>query len=113
MSMQELKFLDHLDEYGRMGVEALKAATPKDTGKTSESWEYRIVRKGNRYGTRVAIEWHNTNVVKDYANIAILLQYGHATGTGGWVVGIDYINPAIEPIFKEISDAVSMEVDRL
>lgn len=94
--------MGELDKIGRQGVEALKAATPKRTGLTSDSWYYKIERttKGN-----TKIVWYNSNVVKDYANVAILIQYGHATRNGGYVEGIDYINPALEPIFKKLSDA--------
>lgn len=96
-----------LDKYGKKGVEALAAATPKDTGKTADSWTYKIVEdnRGN-----MKIEWHNTNVVDDWANIAILLQYGHATRNGGYVQGRDYINPAVESIFKKLADEAWKEV---
>lgn len=98
-----------LDKYGRLGVEALKKATPKDSGKTSESWKYDIVKdeKGN-----YQIVWSNTNVVDGWANIAILLQYGHATRNGGYVKGQDYINPAIQSIFQKMADEAWEEVKR-
>lgn len=91
----------NLDKYGRRGVAALSAATPKESGVTANSWEYRV--------TNNSIEWYNTNVV-DGVNIAIILQYGHATGTGGYVRGYDYINPAIRPVMDEIADEVWREV---
>lgn len=96
-----------LEKYGKKGVEALAAATPKDTGKTAASWTYKIVEdnRGN-----MKIEWHNTNVVDDWANVAILLQYGHATRNGGYVQGQDYINPAIESIFQKLADEAWKEV---
>lgn len=90
-----------LDYYGAAGVNALQAATPVDTGETAASWSYKVVRKNGAY----SIEWHNSNVV-DGVPIAIILQYGHGTGTGGYVQGRDYINPALEPIFKKIADNV-------
>ena len=96
-----------LDKYGRKGVEALKEATPKDTGLTSESWKYEIIKnEENKY----EIVWSNTNVVDDWANIAILLQYDHATRNGGFVKGIDYINPAIEKVFKGMANEAWEEV---
>lgn len=96
-----------LDKYGRRGVEALKEATPKDTGKTSESWTYEIIKdeKG-----QYQIVWSNTNVADDWANIAILLQYGHATRNGGFVKGTDYINPAIEKVFQGMANEAWEEV---
>lgn len=98
-----------LHKYGRKGVEALKEATPKDTGKTSESWRYEIVRDSeNRY----QIVWSNSNIVDGKANVAILLQYGHATRNGGFVKGTDYINPAIEKVFQGMANEAWEEVKR-
>lgn len=96
---------DDLNKYGQMGVDALSKATPIDSALTSQSWEYRIIR--NRGWT--GIEWFNTNDVNG-TPIAILLQYGHATGTGGYVLGRDYINPAIRPIFDQIAENVWKKV---
>ena len=98
-----------LNKYGRRGVEALRATTPKDTGKTSQSWYYQINRSSD--DTLITLSFHNSNVNKGVP-IAIILQYGHATGTGGYVEGIDYINPALQPIFKEIADEAWKEVRR-
>ena len=97
-----------LDKYGREGVAALQAATPKDTGKTSESWYYKI--EHNNGSARIV--FCNSNI-NEGVPIAIILQYGHGTGTGGWVEGIDYINPAIQPIFNKISDAAWKEVTKI
>jgi hypothetical protein len=96
-----------LDKYGQMGVEALAAATPKDTGVTAASWSYRIVR--NNRGS-VSIQWENSNVTHNGIPIVVLLQYGHGTGTGGYVKGIDFINPAIKPIFEKIANDAYREV---
>lgn len=93
------------DKYGEQGVAALQAATPVDSGKTSESWSYRVVKKGNR----ATIYWINDNV-NDGCNIAIILQYGHATGWGAYVEGIDYINPALESVFKDLKEEILQEV---
>lgn len=86
-----------LDKYGRAGVEALAAATPIDSGKTASSWEYEIIKNKNS----IVIRYYNTNI-QNGIPIAVILQYGHATRNGGWVEGIDYINPAIQPIFDSI-----------
>lgn len=95
-----------LDSAARAGVEALSAATPKDTGMTANSWGYTITRSGRQ----VTISWHNTNV-NGTANIAILLQYGHGTGTGGYVAGQDYINPTMKPVFDKIAETVWKKVN--
>ena len=99
--------LSSFDKYGRMGVEALSMATPKDTGKTAESWTYKIE---HNHGD-ISIIWSNTNVNKG-VNIAVILQYGHGTGTGGYVKGIDYINPAMKPVFDEIANSAWEEVSK-
>lgn len=90
-----------LERYGQVGVNALSSATPVDSGLTANSWRYEIVNEKGRY----SIVWHNTNV-RSGIPVAILIQYGHGTGTGGWVEGIDYINPAIRPIFDQITNDV-------
>lgn len=94
-----------LQKYGQAGVEALAAATPKDTGTTAASWSYEIVATRSGY----SIYWSNSNENRG-VNIALILQYGHGTGTGGYVNGVDYINPAIRPIFDEIANAAWKEV---
>ena len=96
-----------LAKYGDRGVELLKEATPKDTGKTSESWSYDIEQDANG---NWQIVWKNSNIVDGWANVAILLQYGHATKNGGFVQGIDYINPAIQKVFHEMADEAWKEV---
>lgn len=94
-----------LEKYGQMGVEALRSATPIDSGKTAESWGYEI-SVGKEGAT---IHWTNTNQNKG-VYIAVILQYGHGTGTGGYVQGVDYINPAIRPVFDKIAEEAWMEV---
>lgn len=98
----------NLNRYGQMGVDALARATPRETGLTASSWDYRIENKRGR----VTISWFNTNTVGN-VNVAILLQYGHGTGTGGYVQGYDYINPAIRPIFDAIANDVWNQVTKL
>ena len=105
--LSEIDQRGDLDQYGREGVNALASATPQDTGLTSQSWEYKIERKRGS----VTISFSNTNV-QDGVPIAIILQYGHATGTGGWVQGRDYINPAIRPIFDKLAEDAWKEVTR-
>lgn len=97
--------LSKLDKYGRQGVEALRNATPKDTGLLASSWFYKIDRTPNG----ASISWHNSDI-EGGVNVAILIQYGHATRTGSWVEGIDYINPALKPIFDEIAENCWEEV---
>lgn len=96
-----------LKRYGTMGVEALKNATPVATGKTADSWYYEI-EKGDGF---VRLNFNNSNVV-DGQNVAILIQYGHGTKNGGYVVGRDYINPALRPIFDEMADSAWKEISK-
>lgn len=102
---KERSYLRVLEKYGKAGVEALASTTPSESGKTAASWDYEIVQKGNGY----SIYWTNSNV-NDGVNIALILQYGHETGTGGYVQGIDYVNPAIRPIFDSMANEVWKEV---
>lgn len=102
---KEAASIKDLDRYGREGVKALSSATPRDTGKTAESWYYEIARES---GT-VKLSFFNSNI-QNGTPIAIILQYGHATENGHWVEGKDYINPAIQPIFKRLEDAMWKEV---
>lgn len=97
-----------LEKYAKKGVEALVSATPTDSGLTASSWGYEIVNKNGS----VIINFINTNV-NDGVPIAIIIQYGHATGNGGWVEGRDYINPAIQPIFDEMVKEIWREVTKL
>lgn len=90
-----------LDKYGKIGVEALKKNTPVSTGVTSNSWYYKIENQNGK----VTLNFYNSNV-KNNVNIAIIIQYGHGTKNGGWVEGIDYINPAVQPVFDKILNDV-------
>ena len=96
-----------LDKYGRKGVAALSSATPVDTGLTASSWFYKIENKNGV----AKIEFHNSNI-QNGVPIAVILQYGHGTRNGGYVVGRDYINPAIQPVFDELAKNAWKEVAR-
>lgn len=100
-------YLYILEKYGKLGVANLSDATPVDTGLTASSWKYEIIQNDGN----ISIVWSNTNV-QNYVNIAIILQYGHATAYGGYVEGIDYINPALKPIFQQMADSAWREVTR-
>ena len=97
-----------LDKYGREGVQALASATPVDSGLTASSWSYEVT---NTNGT-AKITFNNSNI-QNGVPIAIILQYGHATGNGGWVQGRDYINPVIRPLFDKIANDAWKEVTRV
>lgn len=97
-----------LEKYGQKGVDALSAATPTETGLTASSWYYKIEDKDGS----AKISFCNSNI-QNGVPIAIILQYGHGTGTGGWVEGRDYINPALQPIFDEIANNAWREVTKL
>lgn len=101
-----------LDKYGKAGVAALAEATPKDSGLTAASWDYEITNQNGR----ATISFTNSNMVgvggRYEVPLAIILQYGHATKNGGWVEGVDFINPAIRPIFEAIAEDAWKEVTR-
>lgn len=103
--MTERSIFACLNQYGEEGVQALMAATPQDSGMTAASWTYEIEKTSTSY----AIIWNNTNVI-DGIPIAVLIQVGHGTGTGGYVAGRDYINPALQPVFDRIAATVWKEV---
>ena len=106
-TMMKGDFFSNLETFAQRGVDALASATPRETGETADDWTFEIDRSGGE----VTIWWINTHVVNGF-NVAIGLQYGHGTGTGGWVAGYDYINPALKPIFDEIADDVWNEVKK-
>lgn len=97
-----------LDKYGREGVAALSSATPIDSGLTASSWYYKVEHTNGS----AKINFYNSNI-QNGVPIAIILQYGHGTGNGGWVQGRDYINPAIQPIFDKIAENAWREVTKL
>lgn len=105
--MNTMQMYRKLHRYGKEGVNNLRAATPKDTGLTANSWSYNVkITK-----TEAVISWSNSNFNKGVP-IALVLQYGHATGTGGYVKGIDYINPAMKPVFERILYDIWKEVTK-
>lgn len=99
-----------VEALAQKGVDALAEATPKDTGLTASSWHYEIVQDTGA----LHVYWVNDNMTSNpnIPGIALLIQYGHGTGTGGYVQGRDYINPALRPIFDEIADDVWREVTK-
>jgi hypothetical protein len=104
--LQKGDFYKSVEALAERGVQALAAATPSDTGIAADSWSYEIVTSVGK----VTIWWTNNNVDSEGTPIAVLVQYGHGTGTGGYVQGRDFINPAILPIFDQIADEVWKEV---
>jgi hypothetical protein len=105
---QNMKLQSILQKYGNIGITALANATPKDSALTASSWDFKIINTSRGY----SIEWLNTNENRG-VNIAILIQYGHGTGTGGYVPPRDYINPAMKPIFDKIAEDMWKEVSNL
>jgi hypothetical protein len=102
------KLLAVLNKYGTQGVQALQAATPIDSGIAAQSWYYTIDQKPGYY----SIRWHNRDMENGFP-VAIMLQYGHGTGTGGYVQGRDYIMPAIRPVFDQITADAVKEVTQI
>ena len=106
--IKEIKDTAFLNKYGSQGVRALEAATPIDTGLTAKSWRYKIQNENGQ----VRISFYNSHMAGNVP-VAIILQYGHGTGTGGYVEGIDYINPALKPIFEGIASEAWREVTKV
>ena len=104
--MSQTEIEKSLAAYGERGVELLSSATPTRSGLTANSWSYEIE---NSSGS-ARIVWTNSNIVGEKYNLAILIQYGHGTGTGGYVTGIDYINPTLRPLFEEMANSIWKEV---
>lgn len=100
------KLRNILASAGERGVAALRANTPIGTGRTAQSWAYKV--KQTDHGIKIV--WYNTNI-NNGVPIAIVLQYGHGTRQGGYVQGRDYINPAMKPIFDEIDRLVERAVN--
>lgn len=96
-----------LERFGPVGVAALRTATPEESGATADSWYYEIVRRRGYF----AIHWYNSHK-EDGIPIAAIIQFGHGTRNGGWVEGIDFINPAMRPLFRQIAEAMWKEVTR-
>jgi hypothetical protein len=93
--------LSILKACGQEGVSALASATPIESGLASSSWDYQVSGSGGKF----RIIWTNSDVENGFP-VAIMLQYGYGTGTGGYVQGRDYINPAMKPVFDRIADKV-------
>lgn len=107
-TLKSKNYLNIVQKYAQRGVDALASATPVDSGLTARSWYYKIEDKNGR----ITISFCNSNI-QNGVPIAIIIQYGHGTGTGGWVEGRDYINPSIQPIFNEIANEAWREVTAL
>jgi len=100
-AMQKFNIMSALHAAGKRGVQALSAASPVESGLTARSWYYEVSKKGSSY----VISWCNSDI-EDGFPVAVMIQYGHGTGTGGYIQGIDYINPALRPVFDQISSDV-------
>lgn len=101
-------YMSVLKRYAEEGVRLLSLYTPVDTGLTASSWYYEIVDEDGR----LTIKWNNSNIRDGWLNIAVILQYGHATRNGGYFTGVDYINPALQPIFESLAEAAWKEVTK-
>lgn len=108
---QNLDIDHYLIMFGQKGVDALSNATPRDTGLTADSWRYEIEKDPIK--ETITIKWLNDNVVDEWFNVALMIQYGHGTRSGTYVEGIDYINPAIRSIFDEMAEEIWKEVNEV
>lgn len=102
------RYMNSLNSLAQEGVRALSSATPVDTGKTASSWSYEITQEKNG----ISITWNNSNKTKTGTPIVILLQYGHVTSSGYYVNGVDFINPALKPVFDKIAEKAWKEVTK-
>lgn len=100
-------YLNVLEKYGQLGVSALQEATPKDTGTTANSWDYGI----EKTKSTITLYWTNSNENRGIS-IVYLLVHGHGTQNGGYIVGNDFVTPALQPIFEELADKCWKEVTR-
>jgi hypothetical protein len=105
--LQKIKFDAILRECGQQGVEALRAATPVETGLASQSWDYKV----SSSSTGATIDWRNFDIENGF-NVVISLQFGYSTGTGGYVPGRDFINPAMRPVFDSFIERIRAEVSK-
>lgn len=105
--MRHREYLNILAKYGEEGVRVLSDNTPADTGKTASSWEYGIEQSDGK----TTLFWTNSNE-NEGTSIAILLIYGHAGMNGSYVQGIDFVSPAIQPVFKQIANEAWREIRR-
>ena len=105
--LKSLMFNDVFDEIGSEGVAALASNTPKNTGLLSSSWDYKV----DRSSEGATITWYNNDVEGGY-NVALLVQYGHGLKGGGYVSGIDFINPALRPVFDQFGERIEEEIKR-
>lgn len=106
--MSKGKIQQALAKYGEQGVAALKTATPVDSAATANSWYSKVATAKGVW----RLSWHNDHLTNDGVPVAILIQFGHGTGTGGYVAGEDFINPAIKPIFDKIIATIRTEVKK-
>jgi hypothetical protein len=106
--LSKLELSGILNKYGTLGMNALSNATPADSGLAAGSWYYTVVSRKGYY----SIRWHNSDVENGFP-VAVMIQYGHGTGTGGYVQGRDYIMPAIRPIFDQIAEEAWREVTKV
>ena len=101
-NMKANTLFDALETFGQEGVNALELATPRDSGVAAGSWYYKITKSPRG----ASIEWLNSDITVSGTPIVVMLQYGHATGTGGWVQGRDFVNPAMRPVFAKAINEV-------
>ena len=98
-------YLNILADYANRGVEALKEATPTESGETANSWGYEIESADG-----ITTIYFTNDSINEGANVVILLIYGHGLWNGGYVEPNDFVTPAIRPIFEELADKMWKEV---
>lgn len=101
------EYLNVLEKYGQMGVQALAGNTPAQSGKTADSWDFGI----DEGDGKVTIYWTNSNE-NEGINIVLLLIYGHGTENGYYVEGLNFVDPAIQPIFQQMAEETWREITK-
>lgn len=97
--ISSVAFYKKLEQYAKEGVEALANATPKKTGDLSLRYSYEI----DVGMDSTTITWHNDKTINGQS-LVLMLNYGHGTRNGGWVNGLNFVDPAMAPVFEKMAE---------
>lgn len=97
--ISSVAFYKKLEQYAKEGVEALANATPKKTGDLALRYSYEI----DVGIDSTTITWHNDKMINGQS-LVLMLNYGHGTRNGGWVNGLNFVDPAMAPVFEKMAE---------